>query len=64
MSNSRTTIMLSDILLQRVQEHVKKQDVTLTDFFNRAVINMLEKEGDFTIRDEMEVEKDGGSEEG
>ena len=56
MALERTTIMMSDVLMERVQKHVKKSGESLTDFYNRAILNQLEKDGDFEIRDELEGE--------
>jgi hypothetical protein len=47
----RTTVMCSEILMKRANEHTKQRGETLTDFFNRAIINQLENDGDFEIRD-------------
>lgn len=55
--NARTTIMMSDILLDRVSQHLKNSGETMTDFYNRAIINQLEKEGDWEIRDLVELQK-------
>ena len=53
MSKERTTIMADSLLLKRVNEHLADKE-TLTDFYNRAILNQLEKEGDFEIRDLLE----------
>lgn len=54
MSVARTTIMASDKLINRVTEHCSKSGDKMTDFYNRAILNQLEREGDFEIRDEVE----------
>lgn len=54
MALERTTIMMSDVLTDRVKAHTKKTGESLTDFYNRAILNQLENEGDFEIRDELE----------
>lgn len=54
---SRTTIMASDKLIGRVNEHISETGETLTSFINRALLNQLEKDGDFEIRDILEVEE-------
>ena len=54
MAISRTTIMASNVLMKRVAERVEKNGEDLTDFYNRAILNQLEKEGDFEIRDLVE----------
>lgn len=48
---SRTTIMMNDVLLERVNTHVKQTGDSMTTFYNRAIINQLENEGDWEIRD-------------
>lgn len=58
---ARTTIMANPILIKRVSRHVEKTGDTLTEFYNRAIINQLEKENDWDIRDiieEFEKERD------
>lgn len=58
MDKETKTIMMYKVLAERVDTHVKKPD-TKTDFYNRAIINQLEKEGDWEIRDVIEkVESD------
>lgn len=54
MSVARTTIMASDKLINRVTEHCSKSGDKMTDFYSRAILNQLEREGDFEIRDEVE----------
>lgn len=56
MSISRTTIMASSVLIDRVNKHCSKTGEKLTDFYNRAILNQLENDGDFEIRDEVEVD--------
>ena len=56
MAIARTTIMASEKLMSRVSEHTAKSGEKLGDFFNRAILNQLEKDGDFEIRDEVEEE--------
>ena len=43
--------MMSDVLAERVQSHVKSSGENLTDFYNRAILNQLENDGDYEIRD-------------
>ena len=50
----RTTVVTNKILLDRVYSHVRKNDTNLTDFVTKALVNQLEREGDLTIRSEME----------
>lgn len=52
----RTTIMASPTLMKRVAEHTAKTGEKLVDFYNRAILNQLENDGDFEIRDEVEEE--------
>ena len=56
MAIARTTIMASEKLMSRVAEHTAKSGEKLGDFFNRAILNQLENDGDFDIRDEVEEE--------
>lgn len=58
-SQERTTIMMSDVLAERVQKHTKKSGESLTDFYNRAILNQLENEGDYEIRDLWEEDTNG-----
>lgn len=56
----RTTIMAPTCLIKRVEEHVARTDGSkggLTRFFTRAIVNQLEREGDYEIRDIMEEEQ-------
>jgi hypothetical protein len=52
----RTTIMVDSVLLNRVNEHCKSNGDTLTSFYNKALLNQLENDGDFEIRDILEEE--------
>lgn len=58
-AKDKTTIVTSKLLLDRVGLHVKKNGDNQTDFITRALLNQLEKEGDLTIRSELEEENDG-----
>lgn len=51
---ARTTIMMSDVLQKRVADHVERKGGKLQDFYNSAILNQLEREGDFEIRDLVE----------
>lgn len=62
MALERTTIMMSELLAERVQKHCKKSGENLTDFYNRAILNQLENDGDYEIRDEWEEETNGSCE--
>lgn len=49
---SKTTIVTFDTLLKRLEGHqFKNQDDNQTMFITRALVNQLEREGDFEIRD-------------
>ena len=52
----KTTIVTSKTLLDRVGIHVKKNGDNQTDFITRALVNQLEREGDFEIRALLESE--------
>ncbi len=54
-ATSKTTIVTSAYLLNRMGVHVKKNNDNQTDFLTRAIINQMEREGDIDIRKEMEV---------
>lgn len=56
MGMERTTIFAPSILMKRVNEHVTEKGDKLTSFFTRAIMNQLEREGNFTVRDEVEDE--------
>ena len=59
MALERTTIMMSDVLMERVQKNVKQSGENLTDFYNRAILNQLENDGDYEIRDLWEEDTHG-----
>lgn len=50
----KTTIVTYKVLLDRMSIHVKKRDNNQTDFLTKAIINQLEREGDFEIRSIIE----------
>lgn len=56
MAISRTTIMASEVLMNRVAKHTEERGEKLGDFYNRAILNQLENDGDFEIRDLVEEE--------
>ena len=58
-AKDKTTIVTSKHLLDRLGVFVKKNGDNQTDFITRAIINQMEKEGDLTIRSEMEEELNG-----
>lgn len=53
----RTTVMVDEKLMERVKEHTDKTGVTLSAFYTKALVNQLEREGDFEVRDMIEEEK-------
>ena len=58
-AKDKTTIVTSKLLLDRMGVHVKKNGDNQTDFITRAIINQMEREGDITIRSEVEEETNG-----
>ena len=56
-AKDKTTIVTSKTLLDRMGVHVKKNGDNQTDFITRAIVNQLEREGDFTIRMLLEEEQ-------
>lgn len=54
------TIMADEKLMERVQTHARKNGENLTEFYTRAIINQLEKDGDFEARDLVKKETDNG----
>ena len=58
-AKDKTTIVTSKLLLDRMGVHVKKHGDNQTDFITRAIINQMEREGDLTIRSEVEEEING-----
>lgn len=58
-AKDKTTIVTSKLLLERMGVHVKKNGDNQTDFITRAIINQMEREGDLTIRSELEEESNG-----
>lgn len=58
-AREKTTIMTSKLLLDRMGVHVRKNGDNQSDFMTRAIINQMEREGDLTIRSEMEEENNG-----
>ena len=55
-AKDKTTIVTSKLLLERMSVHVRKNGDNQTDFITRAIINQMEREGDLTIRSEVEEE--------
>lgn len=58
-AKDKTTIVTSKLLLDRMGVHTKKNGDNQTDFITRAIINQMEREGDLTIRSEVEAENNG-----
>lgn len=58
-AKEKTTIMTSKLLMERLAVHVRMNGDNQSDFITRAIVNQLEKEGDLTIRSEMEEESNG-----
>lgn len=58
-AREKTTIMTSKLLLDRMGVHVRKNGDNQSDFMTRAIINQMEREGDLTIRSEVEEENNG-----
>lgn len=54
------TIMADEKLMERVQTHARKNGENLTEFYTRAIINQLEKDGDFEARDLVKEKTDNG----
>ena len=57
-SKTTITIMADEKLMERVQTHARKQGENLTEFYTRAIINQLENDGDFEVRDMIMEEKE------
>lgn len=45
------TIMTEGSLLARVNAHAAERGESLTEFYTRAILNQLERDGDFEARD-------------
>ena len=58
-AKERTTIFTSKKLLDRLAVHLTKTGENQTTFITKAIINQLERDGDFGIRQEMEEELNG-----
>ena len=48
--------MMDSVLSERIAEHIKSTGETLSAFYNRAIVNQLESDGDYEIRDIWEEE--------
>lgn len=62
MALARTTIETSPALMEAVKKKCAENRETIGVFVTRALTNQLEREGDFEIRDEVEVELNGNCE--
>lgn len=51
--DGRTSIIVPDILLERLSSKCRADGCTQNEFFTRAILNQLEREGDFNVRLEM-----------
>lgn len=58
LTKTTITIMAKSNLMDHVQTHARKRGETLTEFYQRAIVNQLERDGDFEIRDLIEEESD------
>lgn len=56
-AKDKTTIVTSKTLLDRVGVHVRKNGDNQTDFITRALLNQLEREGDYEIRTILKEEE-------
>ena len=55
-----TTLVVSKLLMNRVSAHVKENEGdNQTRFITRALLNQLEREGDFEIRSLLEESEEG-----
>lgn len=59
MSPTQTThiTLASRELMEIVSDHVSTRDENLTEFYTRAIVNQLENEGDFEVRDLISEEE-------
>ena len=55
----KTTITAPKVLMDRLSVHVRKNGDNQSNFITRAIVNLLENEGDITIRSEMEAISNG-----
>lgn len=55
-AKEQTTISTSKMLLDRMSIHVKKNGDNQTSFITRAIVNQMERENDFEVRDLMKQE--------
>lgn len=62
MNVARTTIETSVSLMNKVKAKASDNCENIGDFITRALLNQLEAEGDFEVRDEVEVDIDGSCE--
>ena len=62
MKTARTTIETSVTLMEEVKKKANSNSENIGDFITRALLNQLEAEGDFEIREEVEEELNGSCE--
>lgn len=55
---TKTTIITEELIMKRVAEHCLNRGETLAEFYTRAIINQLENDGDYEIRDKYEELKE------
>ena len=60
-TTGKTSIVTSKGLIDRVATHVRKTGENQQDFITRALVNQLEKEGDYEIRQIVEEELGDGN---
>lgn len=54
----RTTVCLNSVLLDRATTCAREKGISFSQFLSDALVNQLEKEGDFYIRDELKELED------
>lgn len=47
----KVNVLADETLLKRVHSHIESRTENLTEFYTRAIINQLENDGDFEVRD-------------
>ena len=50
----RTTVMLDTVLNDFLNERLKETEESLSEFLRRAILNQLEADGEWGIRDMLE----------
>lgn len=54
----RTTITMDKNVLSDCKKKAEENNETLTDFLNRAAVNQLEREGEFSTRYKLKGEEE------